>query len=108
MASAFPLSQKSNCDLSIGKHFSKLKDPRRTHRRLHHLQDILVIALCAVIANAQDWEQIVTFGRNRLDWLRTFLELPNGITSHDTFERVFNRIKPAAFQACFRAWVQAI
>ena len=108
MASASPAFQKPNADLSIGKHFSKLKDPRRTHRRLHHLQDILVIALCAVIANAQDWEQIVTFGRSRLDWFRTFLELPNGIPSHDTFERVFNRINPAAFQACFRAWVGAI
>lgn len=107
-------SQSSNiecvndADCSIVKHFAKLKDPRRSHRRLHHLQDIIVIALCAVIANAQDWQEIETFGRKRLDWLKRFLALPNGIPSHDTFERVFDRINPHAFQACFRAWVEAI
>ena len=72
------------------------------------MQDIIVIALCAVIAGAQDCQQIVTFGRKLRDWLGTFLELPNGIPSHDTFERVFDRFKPQAFQACFREWVQAI
>ncbi len=95
-------------DLSIPTFFAKLQDPRRAHRRLHRLQDIIVIALCAVIAGAQDWQQIVTFGRKRLQWLRGFLELPNGIPSHDTFERVFDRLKPQAFQTCFRDWVQAI
>jgi predicted transposase YbfD/YdcC len=95
-------------DLSIMSHFARLKDPRRVHRRLHHLQDIIVIALCAVIANASDWQQIEAFGRNRIDWLKRFLALPNGIPSHDTFERVFDRISPRAFQACFRDWVQAV
>jgi predicted transposase YbfD/YdcC len=95
-------------DLSIPRFFARLKDPRRAHRRLHHLQDILVIALCAVIAGAQDWQQVVTFGRKRLAWLRGFLELPNGIPSHDTFERVFDRIKPQAFQSCFRDWARAV
>ena len=101
-------SQQRRSDLSIPQYFAKLKDPRRAHRRLHHLQDIIVIALCAVIAGAQDWQQIETFGRKRRDWLRGFLELPNGIPSHDTFERVFDRLKPQAFQACFREWVQAV
>ena len=95
-------------DLSIPRFFAKLKDPRRAHRRLHHLQDILVIALCAVIAGAQDWQEIETFGRERKGWLGRFLGLPNGIPSHDTFERVFDRIKPSAFRACFREWVQAV
>jgi predicted transposase YbfD/YdcC len=95
-------------DLSIPRFFARLPDPRRAHRRLHRLQDILVIALCAVIAGAQDWQQIATFGRKRRDWLSGFLELPHGIPSHDTFERVFDRIKPQAFQACFRDWVQAV
>src|SRR5205807_6156306 len=54
-------------DLSISKFFAKLQDPRRAHRRLHRLQDILVIALCAVIAGAQDWQQVETFGRNAAD-----------------------------------------
>jgi predicted transposase YbfD/YdcC len=106
-----PLPQASpgqRPDLSIPKFFTTLKDPRRAHRRLHLLQDILVIALCAVIAGAQDWQEIETFGRKRRAWLRRFLELPNGIPSHDTFERVFNRLKPQAFQACFRDWVRAV
>lgn len=108
MASLSQSAQQQQLDLSITKFFAKLKDPRRAHRRRHHLQDIIVVALCAVIAGAQDWQQIVTFGRKRLDWLRGFLELANGIPSHDTFERVFDRLKPQAFQACFRDWVQAI
>src|SRR5437763_9262294 len=108
MVSSSPASPDQLRDLSIPKHFSKLKDPRRAHRRLHLLQDIIVIALCAVIAGAQDWQEIETFGRKRRDWLKRFLRLPNGIPSHDTFERVFNRLKPQAFQACFQEWVQAI
>src|SRR5215470_134139 len=108
MAAAIPASHARPVDLSIPRYFRKLKDPRRTHRRLHLLRDLIVIALCAVIAGAQDWQQIETFGRKRRDWLRRFLALPNGIPSHDTFERVFNRLNPQAFQACFREWVQAI
>jgi predicted transposase YbfD/YdcC len=101
-------SQDQPPDLSIPRFFARLKDPRRAHRRLHLLPDILVIALCAVIAGAQDWQEIETFGRKRRDRLGRFLELPNGIPSHDTFERVFDRLKPQAFQACFREWVQAV
>ena len=108
MALSSLASREQNSDLSIPTYFAKLKDPRRRHRRLHHLQDIIVIALCAVIAGAQDWQAIETFGRKRRAWLQRFLELSNGIPSHDTFERVFDRIKPQAFQACFRAWVQAV
>jgi predicted transposase YbfD/YdcC len=108
MASLSQPSAAQQPDLSIPRFFTRLKDPRRAHRRLHPLQDIIVVALCAVIAGAQDWQQIVTFGRKRLDWLRGFLELPNGIPSHDTFERLFDRLKPQAFQACFRDWVQAV
>ena len=108
MAALSQVPQAQHPELSIRKFFAKLKDPRRAHRRLHRLQDIIVIALCAVIAGAQDWQQIETFGRKRRAWLGGFLELLNGIPSHDTFERVFNRLKPQAFQACFREWVQAI
>jgi predicted transposase YbfD/YdcC len=108
MAALSQPSPAQQVDLSVPRYFAKLKDPRRVHRRLHALQDIIVIALCAVIAGAQDWQQIETFGRKRRDWLRRFLELPNGIPSHDTFERVFDRIKPQAFQTCFRDWVRAV
>lgn len=108
MTPVSPGSPAAKPDLSIAQHFAKLKDPRRPHRRLHHLQDIMVIALCAVIANAQDWQEIETFGRKRYDWLRGFLDLPNGIPAHDTFERVFQRLDPRAFQRCFRNWVKAV
>jgi predicted transposase YbfD/YdcC len=108
MAAISPTALTPEPDLSIQQYFGKLKDPRRRHRRLHHLQDIIVIALCAVIAGAQDWQEIETFGRKRRAWLARFLALPNGVPSHDTFERVFDRLKPLAFQACFREWVQAI
>jgi predicted transposase YbfD/YdcC len=108
MALPSQVSHERRSDLSIPQYFAKLKDPRRAHRRLHHLQDIIVIALCAVIAGAQDWQQIETFGRKRRAWLDGFLELCNGIPSHDTFERVFDRLQPQAFQACFREWVQAV
>src|SRR5215208_5321540 len=101
-------AQEPGPDLSIPQYFAKLKDPRRAHRRRHALQDIIFIALCAVIAGAQDWQEIETFGRKRRDWLQRFLELPHGIPSHDTFERVFNRIKPQGLQACFRDWVRAV
>jgi len=108
MSPSSPTLQGQQPDLSIPRYFAKLKDPRRRHRRLHPLQDIIVIALCAIIAGAQDWQEIETFGRKRRDWLRRFLALPHGIPSHDTFERVFDRLQPQAFQACFRKWVQAV
>jgi len=94
--------------ITIKKHFRKLKDPRRAHRRRHLLMDIIVIAICAVICGCDDWQQVATFARERRDWLKRFLELPNGIPSHDTFERVFDRLQPEAFQACFRDWMQAL
>jgi predicted transposase YbfD/YdcC len=108
MATSSPSSHGLPPDLSIPKHFAKLKDPRRAHRRLHLLQDILVIALCAVIAGAQDWQEVETFGRKRHDWLKRFLRLPHGIPAHDTFERVFDRLAPQAFHNCFQGWVQAV
>lgn len=108
MAAVSPGSQEQRSDVSISSCFAKLKDPRRRHRRVHPLQNVIVIALCAVIAGAQDWQEIETFGKKRRDWLRRFLDLTDGVPSHDTFERVFNRIKPQAFQTCFRDWVQAI
>src|SRR5271156_5805051 len=108
MATAYPASHARPVDRSLPHYFRKLKDPRRAHRRLHLLQDIIVIALCAVIAGAQDWQEIETFGRKRRDWLKGFLRLPNGTPSHDTFERVFDRLNPQAFQACFREWVRTL
>jgi predicted transposase YbfD/YdcC len=90
------------------RHFADLKDQRRSHRRRHLLTDIIAIAICAVLANAQDWQQVAAFGRARRDWLQRFLKLPHGIPSHDTFERVFDALDPHAVQARFRNWVAAI
>jgi predicted transposase YbfD/YdcC len=111
MATSSTLSQlpnTTNSSLAIKTHFRALKDPRRRHRRLHRLLDIVTIAICAVICGANDWQEVATFGRRRRDWLKRFLALPNGIPSHDTFERVFDRIDPQAFQACFRQWITAV
>jgi predicted transposase YbfD/YdcC len=94
--------------LAFKRYFGKLKDPRVRGRRKHLLIDIIAIALCGVISGCDDWQQIATFGRSRHDWLKRFLRLPGGIPSHDTFERVFDRLDPQAFQSCFRAWMQAL
>ena len=94
--------------LSVTRPFTRLRDPRRRHGKRHLLIDIIVIALCAAIAGANDWQQIVTFAQQRHDWLKSFLALPNGIPSHDTFERVFDRLDPQAFLGCFQRWVETL
>src|SRR4051812_24147628 len=80
-----------------------VEDPRCRGKILHRLEEILVIAVCAVIACAESWDDIALYGRSKLAWLKTFLELPNGIPSHDTLRRVFMRIDPDAFEAGFTA-----
>ncbi|MBP7356098.1 MAG: ISAs1 family transposase [Longilinea sp.] len=93
---------------SIRIHFSKLEDPRIDRQKLHPLMDIIVIAICAVICGAETWVDIENFGKARLEWFKKFLELPNGVPSHDTFGRVFGLLKAEAFEACFFDWVQAV
>src|SRR5215210_8138158 len=88
--------------------FAGLEDPRETRRCDHQLIDILAIAVCAVIACAESWEDIELYGRSKQAWLETFLELPNGIPSHDTFRRVFMLLDPDAFEACFATWAQSL
>src|SRR4051812_5968939 len=90
------------------RHFSVVEDPRCQGKIDHRLIDILVIAVCAVIACAESWDDIALYGRSKLAWLRTFLELPNGIPSHDTFRRVFMLIEPDAFARGFAAWVGSL
>lgn len=98
----------SQAHVTIKKYFRRLKDPRLNRRKRHLLLDIIVIAVCGVVCGCNDWQQIVTFGQARHAWLKKFLRLPNGIPSHDTFERVFDRLAPRAFQVCFREWMQAL
>jgi len=93
---------------SLVRHFSVVEDPRCQGKIEHRLIDILVIAVCAVIACAESWDDIALYGRSKLAWLRTFLELPNGIPSHDTFRRVFMLIDPEAFERGFAAWVGSL
>src|ERR1051326_3254442 len=93
---------------SIRGYFAHLRDPRINRRKRHLLIDIIAIALCGVICGADDWQAIATFARRRKAWLQTFLALPNGLPSHDTLGRVFDRLDPAAFLACFQQWVGAI
>jgi predicted transposase YbfD/YdcC len=93
---------------SVVCHFGGLRDPRREQGRLHNLCDLIAIALCAVICGAESWEDVAEYGRQKEAWLKTFLRLPNGIPAHDTFNRVFRVMKPAAFQACFQRWMQSL
>ncbi|MBN9523731.1 ISAs1 family transposase [bacterium] len=95
-------------DVSIARYFADLPDPRVDRTKKHSLGDILVIALCAVIAGADSWEEVEAFGEAKADWLKRFLALPNGIPSHDTFYRVFTRLDPPAFGKCVADWMAGV
>jgi predicted transposase YbfD/YdcC len=94
--------------LSLAHHFRELPDPRLGRLCRHELLDIIGIAICAVLCGQHTWTDIAFYGQDHQAWLRTFLRLPNGIPSHDTFRYVFTRLDPAAFQRCFGGWVAAL
>ena len=85
--------------------FEDLPDPRVDRTKRHKLVDVVVIAICAPLCGADSWPEVELFGRCKQAWLATVLELPNGIPSHDTFNRVFARLDPNAFGACFQRWL---
>ncbi len=93
---------------SITSDFGRLEDPRSDHTRRHKLIDIMTIAICGVICGADSWVDLEIFGNSKEEWLKGFLELPNGIPSHDTFGRVFSLLDAQQFRDCFSAWVQAV
>ncbi len=93
---------------AIDEYFSKVTDPRKERTKEHKLIDIIAIAICAVICGAEGWTDIENFGNRKLPWLKTFLELPNGVPSHDTFGRVFSLIDAGQFQLAFFEWVWAV
>jgi predicted transposase YbfD/YdcC len=93
---------------SISEHFASLTDPRVERSKVHLLAEVVTVALCGVICGADDWVAIEAFGQEKERWLRTFLSLPGGIPSHDTFGRVFARLDPNEFRQCFLTWVRAV
>ena len=94
--------------ISIMECFAKLEDPRVTRTRLHSLDEILTITLCALLCGIDTWTGVELFGNLKKAWLKSFLPLPNGIPSHDTIGRVFAALDPKAFSQGFSQWVRAM
>lgn len=93
---------------SFLEHFDALPDPRVERTKLHKLSDILFITIAAVLSGCDDWNEIELYGETKEEWLRKYLELANGIPSHDTFNRVFSLLDPEALRQCFLSWVESI
>ena len=93
---------------SVLNHFQHLPDPRTGSRKDHNLVAIVTIAILAVLCGADGFVAIETYGKTKQEWLETFLDLPHGIPSHDTFGRVFSRLEPQELQNSFLGWVSSI
>lgn len=102
------MSEKKVKSLSIYDHFKAIEDPRIERMKLHQLEEMLIITICAVICGAEGWVAVEEYGLAKLEWFKKFLTLENGIPSHDTFGRVFSRLNPSKFSECFTNWVQSI
>src|SRR5438552_6529693 len=103
---ACPMADTVNA--SIVERFQTLEDPRIERTKKHLLLDILVISVCTLLTGGEGFQDMELFGKSKHAWLQTFLALPHGIPSHDTFGRVFARLNPQRFQACFLSWTQAV
>lgn len=99
---------KSPSIISLAEHFAELEDPRVERTRVHPLINIVLIGLCAVICGAQSFTQMEQFGKAKRQWLSKFLDLSRGIPSHDTFNKVFARLKPEQFEKCLLSWISAL
>lgn len=93
---------------SIEKHFGKIPDQRVVTRSSHKLVDIIAVAILGILCGADGWVGIETYGKAKEEWLKTFLELPNGIPSHDTFGRIFSQLDPEILESNFQSWVKVI
>ena len=93
---------------TIMEQFTQLEDPRVGRAKRHNLTDVIAIAICAVICGANGWTDVELFGKSKREWLETFLDLPNGIPSHDTFGRVFAMLDAEQFERCFMDWMSAV
>jgi hypothetical protein len=91
----------------LSQHFITITDPRQDNKA-HLLIDIIMVAICAVLAGCEGWIEIAAFGVERQEWFKKFLVLPNGIPSHDTFGRVFSLLDPKQFQESFAAWMRSV
>lgn len=102
------MSQAPSAPLGLRDCFQDFSDPRREHRRLHSLWDIIGLTICAMIAGCDEVVEIEKYGRKKFDFLTTFLDLENGVPSHDTIGRVFSRLDPQKFSACFAKWTEQL
>ncbi len=95
-------------ETSLHKHFSKMGDPRIKRNKKHLLIDIIILTILAVLSGAESWDSIETFGKTKIDFLKTFLKLPNGIPSHDTINRVFSLLSAKRFEMIFAEWTKSL
>lgn len=108
LTQSIKLALEQSRQATILECFSELTDPRLDRRKRHGLEDIVVLAICGILGGADDWVGIEAFGKEKYQWFKQFLSLPNGIPSHDTFGRVFSLLSPDEFQACFTRWIHAV
>jgi hypothetical protein len=99
---------QANQTRSVLDYFKEIEDPRVDRTKKHNLMELLVIAICAILCGADDFASIEEFGKARKSWFKSFLKLPNGIPSHDTFGRVFSLLEPAKLESCFLQWLKAM
>lgn len=99
---------KESLKEAIEEHFGKITDHRVITRSSHKLVDIIAIAILAILCGADGWVAVETYGKAKEEWLKTFLELPHGIPSHDTFGRIFSQLDPEILERNFQTWVNLI
>ena len=90
------------------EHFSKLEDPRVDRNKKHELIDVIVLCVCAVLSGAEGWCDIEEFGRAKLDWLRRYVPLANGVPVDDTIARIISALSVSGFQECFLSWMEDV